>query len=148
MSRVWTLTGLWHGASWNFILWGVYFGIILLLEKLVLNKLLNKLPNILKHIYALFFIIVGWSIFYFTDIKQLIFFFKLIFGFTQNSLFDFAVQNTFIENIYWLVLAIILCCPIYVSVQNKMKTYFMNQISDAVNLILSITKVEKDYRRI
>jgi alginate O-acetyltransferase complex protein AlgI len=69
----------------------------------------------------------------------LIFFFRLIFGFTQNPLFDFAVQNTFIENIFWLILAIILCCPIYVNVQNKMKSYFVNQINDAVNLILNIT---------
>ena len=56
---VWTLTGLWHGAAWNFIIWGLYFGIILLIEKLVLKKYLDKMPNILKHLYVL--IIVGLS---------------------------------------------------------------------------------------
>ena len=56
---VWTLTGLWHGAAWNFIIWGLYFGIILLIEKLVLKKYLDKMPNILKHLYVL--LIVGLS---------------------------------------------------------------------------------------
>ncbi len=125
---VWTLTGLWHGASWNFVFWGVYFGIILLFEKLILNSVLNKIPNILRHIYTLFFVVIGWSIFYFTDIKQLIIFLKIIFGFTENKFFDFEVQNTFIENIYWLILAVVLCCPIYIVVQKKLQAFFVNPI--------------------
>ena len=133
---VWTLTGLWHGASWNFVFWGVYFGIILLFEKLILNSILNKIPNILRHIYTLFFVVIGWSIFYFTDIKQLIIFLKIIFGFTENKFFDFEVQNTFIENIYWLILAVVLCCPIYIVVQKKMQAFLVNQINFA-NLILN-----------
>ena len=61
------LTGFWHGASWNFLLWGLYFGIILILEKLFLLKILDKLPKFISHIYALVLIIFGWALFYYSD---------------------------------------------------------------------------------
>ncbi len=60
---VWMLTGLWHGAGWNFILWGLYYGILLLLEKLFLGNIIKKLPRILRHIYTLFIVIIGWVLF-------------------------------------------------------------------------------------
>ncbi len=64
---VWMLTGFWHGASWNFLLWGIYFGVILIFEKLFLLKVLEKIPKIVQHIYALALIVFGWVIFYFSD---------------------------------------------------------------------------------
>lgn len=64
---VWMLTGFWHGASWNFLLWGIYFGVILIFEKLFLLKVLEKMPKIVQHIYALALIVFGWVIFYFSD---------------------------------------------------------------------------------
>ena len=64
---VWFLTGLWHGASYNFILWGLYFGLLLVIEKLVLKKWLDKAPAAIQHIYALFFVVIGWVIFYFAE---------------------------------------------------------------------------------
>ncbi len=60
---VWGLTGFWHGASWNFALWGLYFGIILILEKLFLLKLLERLPRIISHIYTMLLVVLGWVIF-------------------------------------------------------------------------------------
>ena len=66
---VWLLTGFWHGASWNFVLWGVYFGVLLVLEKLFLLKLLKKLPAVLRHVYALLLITLSWTLFAFTDIS-------------------------------------------------------------------------------
>ena len=60
---VWSLTGLWHGASWNFLLWGIYFFVLLALEKAFLLRVLEKLPRILRHVYALVFILLGWLIF-------------------------------------------------------------------------------------
>ena len=65
---VWLLTGFWHGASWNFVLWGVYFGILLVLEKLFLLRWLKRLPAVLRHIYALVLVTVSWTLFAFTDI--------------------------------------------------------------------------------
>ncbi len=64
---VWMLTGLWHGASWNFVLWGLYFGVLLILEKLFLLKVLQKLPAVFSRVYALLFIALGWVLFYFDD---------------------------------------------------------------------------------
>ena len=67
---VWLLTGFWHGASWNFVLWGVYFGVLLVLEKLFLLRWLKKLPTVLRHLYALVLVTVSWTLFAFTDISQ------------------------------------------------------------------------------
>ena len=64
---VWLLTGLWHGASWNFVLWGFYYFVLLVVEKLFWSKWLNKLPSAIGHIYTLFFILIGWLIFYFKE---------------------------------------------------------------------------------
>lgn len=80
---VWFLTGLWHGASWNFILWGLYFGILLLIEKFFLKKYLDKWPSFFKHLYALIFIVIGWLIFAFDDINKLWAFTKAIFNFNN-----------------------------------------------------------------
>ncbi len=78
---VWFLTGLWHGADFNFIFWGLYFGLLLVLEKFVLKKVLDKAPAFVQHIYALFFIILGWVLFYFTDLGEMGAFFTSMFSF-------------------------------------------------------------------
>ena len=76
---VWFLTGFWHGANWNFMIWGVYFGVILLAEKLLWGNALKRLPAVLQHIYALILIIIGWGIFAFEDSAQLLDNFKNMF---------------------------------------------------------------------
>jgi alginate O-acetyltransferase complex protein AlgI len=63
----WLLTGFWHGASWNYLLWGLYFFLLLTAEKLFLGRWLERLPRALQHVYALFFIVIGWLIFVFED---------------------------------------------------------------------------------
>ncbi|MBQ8107821.1 MAG: MBOAT family protein, partial [Ruminococcus sp.] len=77
---VWFLTGFWHGANWNFMMWGVYFGVILLLEKNFLLKALGKAPKSVRHIYALLLIVIGWGIFAFEDTGALINNLKNMFG--------------------------------------------------------------------
>ena len=67
---VWFLTGLWHGASWNFVLWGLYFAVILIVEKAFLGKLLSKLPAFLSHLYAIILIVFGWFIFIWCDLQN------------------------------------------------------------------------------
>ncbi len=68
---VWLLTGLWHGASWNFVLWGGYYAVLLILEKTFLLKCLNRLPKLLRHGYAMFGVMIGWALFYFEDMRAL-----------------------------------------------------------------------------
>ena len=77
---VWFLTGFWHGANWNFMIWGVYFGVILLCEKLFLGKALLKTPAFVQHLYALLLIVIGWGIFAYEDTSKLILNFKNMFG--------------------------------------------------------------------
>ena len=68
---VWFLTGLWHGASWNFALWGLYYAVLLILEKLFLLRVLEKLPKPAKHLYTLLVVMIGWALFYFEDLGDL-----------------------------------------------------------------------------
>lgn len=67
---VWLLTGFWHGASWNFVLWGMYFGVLVVLEKLFLLRWLKRLPAVLRHLYALALVTVSWTLFAFTEISK------------------------------------------------------------------------------
>lgn len=66
---VWLLTGIWHGAAWNYLLWGLYFGVLLLLEKLVLNKYLERLPGIIRNMYAMALVFSGWVLFAHEDLQ-------------------------------------------------------------------------------
>ena len=77
---VWALTGFWHGASWNFMGWGIYFGILLLLEKFIWGKALQKTPSAVQHIYAMFFVVIGWALFAYDDTERLINNLKNMFG--------------------------------------------------------------------
>ena len=111
---VWMLTGLWHGASWNFVLWGVYYGLLLIIEKFVLKNLLDKMPNILKHIYTLFFVILGWIIFYFTDFNSLVEAFKSLFGvYGLGSISTLIGLQIFkFRTIIIFILGLLFCVPI------------------------------------
>jgi len=77
---VWLATGIWHGASWNFILWGLYFGVLLVLEKYVLRNVLAKTPAAIKHIYTLFLVVVGWGLFAIEDLGRCGAYLKVCFG--------------------------------------------------------------------
>ena len=82
---VWGLTGFWHGASWNFLLWGLYYGLLLILEKTVLLKLLKKVPAAVCHLYTVLIFMLGWALFYFVDMGQLIAFFGRAFTLSATS---------------------------------------------------------------
>ena len=78
---VWAATGIWHGASWNFLFWGLYYGVLLVLEKMVWGKALARLPAALQHIYTLFLVVIGWALFAIEDMGQLGQYLKCMFGF-------------------------------------------------------------------
>lgn len=77
---VWSLTGFWHGAGWNFVMWGLYYFVILFIEKLFLLKALDKLPKLFRHVYALLLIVIGWVIFASDDVSVLLPYLGSMFG--------------------------------------------------------------------
>ncbi|MBL0273979.1 MAG: MBOAT family protein [Chitinophagaceae bacterium] len=110
---VWFLTGMWHGPSWNFIFWGLYFFIFISLERIFLLKVLEKIPAFFSHLYALLVIVPGWVIFYFTDTEILIAYVKKLFSFRAGPNGNMEVMSTLTTHLFWLILAIMLCMPVY-----------------------------------
>lgn len=108
---VWGLTGLWHGAAYNFVLWGLYYGLLLILEKFVLKKFLDRLPSFVQHIYTLFIIIIGWGLFYFTDVGQLGEFMVDLFNFGNGICGDQAF-DLIMSNLPMLIIAAVASTPL------------------------------------
>ncbi|MFI3312708.1 MAG: MBOAT family O-acyltransferase [Eubacteriales bacterium] len=108
---VWGLTGMWHGASWNFILWGLYFFILLYVEKKSM-KVLKKMPKILRHMVTLFWVVIGWALFYCTDFSRLAQTFGVMFGTYGAGFTDSAMWVTIFNNLPLLILCIIGCTPL------------------------------------
>lgn len=119
---VWGLTGLWHGASYNFILWGLYFGVILLLEKFVLNKALEKCPSAVKHIYSLILIVFGWALFYFEDMGELFSFIISMFN-VSNGILNHSAMVTIMQFLPLLIVAAVASTPLAMNIYNKIKYY-------------------------
>lgn len=117
---VWGLTGLWHGASWNFLLWGLYYGVLLILEKFVLKKLLDKLPSAIQHLYTIFIFIIGWGLFYFTDMTQLGGFFVNLFNF-GNGVFSKEALNLTLSYLPVLLVAAVASTPLAAKLYIKVK---------------------------
>ena len=109
---VWAITGLWHGAAWNYILWGVYYGALLILEKYVWGKPLAKLPAVLQHLYCIIVFVFGWSFFWITDPSQLLLYWKALLGgygaFGSSTLWELTVWE------YWpiFIVCIVASTPI------------------------------------
>ncbi|WP_284142991.1 MBOAT family O-acyltransferase [Caloranaerobacter azorensis] len=122
---VWFLTGLWHGASWNFIVWGLYFGTIIAIEKAGLLKILEKTWKPIRHIYTIFLILVGWIFFVFDDISLGIDYLKVMFGIANVELFN--TQFLFYLSNY-IILFIILIISATPFMKNKY-TVILNRLN-------------------
>ncbi len=112
MLVVWALTGLWHGASWNFILWGLYFFVLLFLEKKFLGRLLSRLPAVVGHLYTLFIVLIGWVFFYFTEASGIGHMLSLMFGFSGQVAVRLQATVLLRENILFFALAFIAATPL------------------------------------
>lgn len=121
---VWFLTGLWHGASWNFIMWGVYFGVLIWIERAFLQQLLSRIPGFFSHIYLLAVAIFGWAIFYFTDLSTLRQFLGALFGRGDRELWNFQVTDALTGHLWWIILAMICCMPVYGFVVQRLRERF------------------------
>ena len=116
---VWALTGFWHGASWNFMLWGVYFGVLLLIEKLFLLEKLKTAKPWLRHAYALLFVTLGWGIFHFDNMDALGKFFKALLCLNGNSISSPVTRILFASNIFLLIAAAALSVPVVKAVKKR-----------------------------
>ena len=125
---VWLTTGLWHGASWNFIIWGLYFGFILYFEKIFLKKILGKLPKILCNLYTMIIVIIGWVFFDSNNLSSAIDYIKVMFGF-GNVNCDSLGMYLFSTNVLLIVISIIISTNVLNKTIEQMKKYFkMNDL--------------------
>ena len=108
---VWALTGLWHGASWNFVVWGLWYFVFLTLERFGLKKLLEKIP-VLSNAYILVVVMLGWVIFRFTDLRLGMALVKSMFGLNGNALTGITSQLQLQSNLYLLIGSMIGCTPL------------------------------------
>lgn len=108
---VWFLTGMWHGASWNFIIWGVYFGFIVMIEKYTLLRVQHRIPSPLLHLYSLLLVIIGWGIFYFDDFGKMVIFFQSFFG-QVKEFTNFATLTALTDHFWLWIAAIVFSMPL------------------------------------
>ena len=109
---VWLLTGLWHGASWNFVVWGLYYGFILFMEKIILHKILSKTPKIIKHIYTMLLVMIGWVLFGSMNLTSALEYLKVMFGLSGNALVDNSAIYYLYTNIKLLIILTLCSTPI------------------------------------
>ena len=108
---VWALTGLWHGASWNFVIWGLWSFLFLMVEKFALKKWLDRIP-VLSNLYLIVFAMLGWVIFRFTDIRLAMELVKSLFGLNGNPLTGFTSHLQLQSHLYLLAISCVACTPL------------------------------------
>lgn len=116
---VWFLTGLWHGASWNFVFWGLYYGLFIMMEMMIGKKKMKKMPVPAAHIYTKTIIFLGFGIFYFESLPKLCKFFKGLIGLNGNSFCDAYTANIFMGNIFLFIAAIFFAMPVIPKIREK-----------------------------
>ena len=120
---VWALTGLWHGASWNFVFWGVYYFVFLLAERGFMRRALSRLPGFFSHLYVIFAVFFGWIIFRFSNMTLGWTVFLGLFGANGNGLADFAVVTQLKNNLFLLAVSIVACTPMARTLGNRLFIY-------------------------
>ena len=134
---VWFLTGLWHGASWNFVLWGVYFGIILVIEKSFMLKLLKKAPAVVSHLYSLILIVFGWVLFYFENMSDMGVFIARLFG-ADGFMMHGSIVSCITGYIPLLIAAALVSTPLFSFIYHKIKSRAVTAVIDNAGSIAAL----------
>ena len=129
---VWAATGIWHGASWNYLLWGMYFFVLLMLEKFFLLKILHNAPGVVCHIYTMFFAMVSWVIFFLEDFSQLGAYLKVLFGLGGVPLADGTFLYYFFSYLPIFVIAAVASTPVGANLFRKLP----EKSAQAISLVL------------
>jgi alginate O-acetyltransferase complex protein AlgI len=109
---VWALTGIWHGANWTFIFWGLYYGVLLTMEKYLLKDALEKLPLVLRRMSTLLLVVIGWVFFFSTDIGSAFTWLGAMFGATEAGFVDGFALYHLASGWLPLVIAVFAACPL------------------------------------
>ena len=116
---VWMLTGIWHGAGWNFLLWGIWFAIWLMIEKLGLLKILTKLPSLITRIYTLFIVLISWVLFSIESIDQIWIYIKSLFMLNGNDFYNEEALFVLLQYFVIFIIGFILSTPVVSSIKNR-----------------------------
>ena len=128
---VWSLTGLWHGASWNFVIWGLYYGVILMAEKLFLLNLLKKVPKVIRYFYTMILVVIGWTIFRLENINDLLYALGHMLSFTNFSFIKYVLEHyDIMTSLPYVFFAIVGSFPIYNNFITKNKN---NKLISIIN---------------
>ena len=138
---VWLLTGIWHGAKWKFIFWGIYFGVILILEKTFILKYLEKAWRPIRHIYALILIVIGWAIFRAYDMEYFFGMLKTMFFVNGNPIINDKTIYNLLEFKYAIIICAIASIPLkdYILVKNEKIKYVLSFVVFIVAIVCMLS---------
>ncbi len=134
---VWALTGLWHGASWNFMLWGLYFGVIIILEKFVLRRFLDKIPGVIRLIVTFFLVVCGWVFFEFDNLSKGFAYFGAMFGVKSAG----AINSETIYQIYTNAIIFVVCAIFATDLPAKALSKISEKATKAVHILTPVAQV-------
>ncbi|MBQ0066513.1 MAG: MBOAT family protein [Firmicutes bacterium] len=138
---VWLLTGLWHGANWTFIVWGIYYGLLLLLEKFVLKDILSKLPKFLCRIYTLILVLIGWVFFMSGSISDAFFTLTRMIGIGADGLTSFETFFSLKQFAVFLVFGILFSMPIQGKIEKINSKYFGAIMNFSIYIVLFVIAI-------
>ncbi len=136
---VWGLTGFWHGAKWNFLVWGCYYAVLLIFEKLFILKLLKKIPAFFQWMYTSVLVIIGWVIFNLTDFGKMMHALKTMFVFSGTNILNaIAYDDTLITAVLYIPLGIFFAFPFAKRILDKIKNPIILNIITACLFFISV----------
>ena len=138
---VWALTGLWHGAGWNFIAWGIYYGILLLAEKLFLGKFLKKIPTVFQHIYTLLIVMVGWIFFASESFAHSANYIKLMFTPKSTPMYIYSWLVTILIGMF---AALPVAKNVYVRIKNRKYVFLLETVGCFLLLVFCTAALVND----
>ncbi|MDR0851376.1 MAG: MBOAT family protein [Clostridiales Family XIII bacterium] len=115
---VWALTGLWHGANWNFVLWGLYWFVLIAIEKLFLRRILDAVPAFIAHLYLIVVMLFGWVLFYYENISDAVSVYKKMFDGGSFGWTDPITDILLLNNLFLLLLSVLACLPLLPAIKS------------------------------
>ena len=140
MLIVWTLTGLWHGASWNFVIWGAYYGLLLIMERFVLNRALDHIPGFFRGVMTFMIVMIGWVLFYYTDFVALTEHIRALFG-IGVPLIDEMTLTVIRKYTIYPVLAWILSLPLVPWIADRLPKALLNILRPVLTIAVFVYSV-------